>query len=70
MKTTRWALVLALVLGLFVAACGDDEEEPASGGGSEQAADVEKFPEDTTMGKIQAAGPSRVALSTERLLLR
>ena len=62
MKTTRWALLLALVLGLFVAACGDDEEEPASGGGSEQAADVEKFPEDTTMGKIQAAGEIKIGV--------
>jgi glutamate transport system substrate-binding protein len=61
-KTTRWALVLALVLGLFVAACGDDEEEPASGGGSEQAADVEQFPEDTTMGKIQAAGEIKIGV--------
>ena len=62
MKTTRWALILALVLGLFVAACGDDEEEPASGGGSEQAADVEQFPEDTTMGKIQAAGEIKIGV--------
>jgi glutamate transport system substrate-binding protein len=61
-KTTRWALVLALVLGLFVAACGDDEEEPAGGGGSEQAADVEQFPEDTTMGKIQAAGEIKIGV--------
>jgi glutamate transport system substrate-binding protein len=61
-KTTRWALILALVLGLFVAACGDDEEEPASGGESEQAADVEQFPEDTTMGKIQAAGEIKIGV--------
>jgi ABC-type amino acid transport substrate-binding protein len=61
-KTTRWALILALVLGLFVAACGDDEEEPAGGGGSEEAADVEQFPEDTTMGKIQAAGEIKIGV--------
>ncbi len=37
MRTTLWALLLALVLGLFVAACGEDEEEPAGGGtGSSQ----------------------------------
>ena len=62
MKTTRWALIFALVLGLFVAACGDDEEEPASGDASEQAADVEQFPEDTTMGKIQAAGEIKIGV--------
>jgi ABC-type amino acid transport substrate-binding protein len=61
-KTTRWALILALVLGLFVAACGDDEEEPAGGNGSEEAADVEQFPEDTTMGKIQAAGEIKIGV--------
>ena len=33
MKTTRWLAVLALVLGLVLAACGDDEE--SSGGGGE-----------------------------------
>jgi len=61
-KTTRWALILALVLGLFVAACGDDEEEPAGGGEAEQTADVEQFPEDTTMGKIQAAGEIKIGV--------
>jgi ABC-type amino acid transport substrate-binding protein len=62
MKTTRWALVLVLLLGLLVAACGDDEEEQPAGGGGEQAADVEQFPEDTTMGKIQAAGEIKIGV--------
>src|SRR5918997_2339616 len=63
MKTTRWALLLVLLLGLFAAACGDDEEEqPAGGGGGEQAADVEQFPEDTTMGRIQAAGEIKIGV--------
>jgi glutamate transport system substrate-binding protein len=61
-KTTRWALILALVLGLFVAACGDDEEEPAGGGESTPAAEAEQFPEDTTMGKIQAAGEIKIGV--------
>jgi glutamate transport system substrate-binding protein len=64
MKTTRWAVLLMLVLGLFVAACGDDDDEASSGGGGggEQAADVEQFPEDTTMGKIQAAGEIKIGV--------
>jgi glutamate transport system substrate-binding protein len=63
MKTTRWALLLVLVFGLFVAACGDDDEEqPSGGGGAEPAADVEQFPEDTTMGKIQAAGEIKIGV--------
>ena len=63
MKTTRWALILALVLGLFVAACGDDDEEEAAGGGeSTPAAEAEQFPEDTTMGKIQAAGEIKIGV--------
>jgi glutamate transport system substrate-binding protein len=63
MKTTRWAVLLALLLGLLVAACGDDEEEePAGGGGGEAAAEVEQFPEDTTMGRIQAAGEIKIGV--------
>jgi glutamate transport system substrate-binding protein len=63
-KTTRWAVLLMLVLGLLVAACGDDDDEGTSGGGGggEQAADVEQFPEDTTMGKIQAAGEIKIGV--------
>jgi glutamate transport system substrate-binding protein len=62
---TRWApfLALMLVLGLFVAACGDDDdEEPAGGGQEEQAAQVEEFPADTTMGKIQQAGEIKIGV--------
>ena len=62
MKTTRWALILVLVLGLFAAACGDDEEEPSGGGGAEATAEAEQFPEDTTMGKIQAAGEIKIGV--------
>jgi glutamate transport system substrate-binding protein len=57
MKTTRWLAVLALVLGLVLAGCGDDEE---AGGGGEAtptpAADVEKFEPGTPLGDIQEKG--------------
>ena len=61
MKTRRWTVVLVLVLGLAMAACGDDEE-PAGGGAAEEAAQVEQFPENTTMGKIQAAGEIKIGV--------
>jgi ABC-type amino acid transport substrate-binding protein len=58
MKTTRWLAVLALVLGLVLAGCGDDED--SSGGGGEAtstpAADVEKFEPGTPLGDIQQKG--------------
>ena len=58
MKTTRWLAVLALVLGLVLAGCGDDEESGGGGGGggSEPAADVEKFDAGTPLGDIQEKG--------------
>jgi glutamate transport system substrate-binding protein len=65
MKVTRWApfLALMLVLGLFVAACGDDDDdEQPAGEQQEQAAQVEEFPADTTMGKIQAAGEIKIGV--------
>jgi ABC-type amino acid transport substrate-binding protein len=56
MKALRWLLAMAALTALFaVAACGDDEEEPA-GGGEEPAQQAEKFPANTTMGKIQEKG--------------
>ena len=58
MRTTRWLAVLALVLGLVLAGCGDDEK--SSGGGGEAtstpAADVEKFDAGTPLGDIQEKG--------------
>jgi ABC-type amino acid transport substrate-binding protein len=65
MKLTRWAplVALMLVLGLFVAACGgDDDEEPAGDGQQEPAAQVEEFPPDTTMGRIQEAGEIKIGV--------
>jgi glutamate transport system substrate-binding protein len=65
MKVTRWApfLALMLVLGLFVAACGDDDDdEQPAGEQQEQAAQVEEFPADTTMGKIQQAGEIKIGV--------
>ena len=58
MKTTRWLAVLALVLGLVLAGCGEDEE-PSGGGGeatSTPAAEVEKFDAGTPLGDIQEKG--------------
>jgi glutamate transport system substrate-binding protein len=53
----RWHLLAlaALVLGaLAVPACGGDGDD--EGDGEEPAADVEQFPADTTMGKLQEEG--------------
>src|SRR5687768_4607944 len=59
MKTTRWLAVLALVLGLVLAGCGDDEESGSGGGGeatSTPAAEAEKFDAGTPLGDIQEKG--------------
>ena len=53
-----WAALL-LVAMLALAACGDDEEEPATDTGAattEETAQVEEFPADSTLGKIQQKG--------------
>jgi glutamate transport system substrate-binding protein len=57
MKTTRWLAVLALVLGLVLAGCGDDEESGSGGDATATpAADVEKFEAGTPLGDIQEKG--------------
>jgi glutamate transport system substrate-binding protein len=60
MQISRW-LGIALSAGvLAVAGCGDEDEGGGSGASSDAtatpAASVEKFPADTTMGKIQEKG--------------
>jgi glutamate transport system substrate-binding protein len=60
-KTKLWRALLAMALAvaaLALAACGDDDDDDdgGAGGGGEPAADVEQFPADTTMGKIQERG--------------
>jgi len=58
MKGTRWLALLALVLGLVLAGCGDDEEEGGGGASSQSTpqADVEKFEPGTPLGDIQEKG--------------
>jgi glutamate transport system substrate-binding protein len=63
MRTQKlWRALLAMALAvaaLTLAACGDDDDDDGGGGGGgggDQAADVEQFPADTTMGKIQERG--------------
>jgi glutamate transport system substrate-binding protein len=62
MRAKLWRTLLALALAvaaLAVAGCGDDDDDDGgggNGGGGEPAADVEQFPADTTMGKIQERG--------------
>jgi glutamate transport system substrate-binding protein len=48
-------LLVALVLGALVAAgCGDDDDDEGDGG--QQAADVQQFPANSTLGQIQRNG--------------
>jgi glutamate transport system substrate-binding protein len=65
MKLRSWApfLALVLVLGLFVAACGDDDddEEPAAQG-EQTEQQVEQFPEGTTMARLQGAGEIKIGV--------
>ena len=60
MQISRW-LGIALSAGvLAVAGCGDEDDSGGSGASSDAtatpAASVEKFPADTTLGKIQEKG--------------
>jgi glutamate transport system substrate-binding protein len=62
-RTKLWRALLAMALAvaaLAVAGCGDDDDDEngggGGGGGGDQAAEVEQFPANTTMGKIQERG--------------
>jgi ABC-type amino acid transport substrate-binding protein len=53
----RWLVALMAAVFLLGAACGGDgEEEDTGGGDGGGGAQVEEFPADTTMGKIQEKG--------------
>jgi glutamate transport system substrate-binding protein len=61
----RRLLSIAFGVGvLALAGCGsdDDEGEPAGGGAATPAADVKKYPADSTLGKIQAKGELTVGV--------
>jgi ABC-type amino acid transport substrate-binding protein len=60
---TKWRLIAIATLvmaALTLIACGDDEDE--GDGGDAPAAEVEQFPAETTMGKIQEAGELNVGV--------
>jgi ABC-type amino acid transport substrate-binding protein len=51
----RWLVALLAALALLGAACGDDNGDGEDTGGGAEV-EVEEFPADTTMGKIQERG--------------
>jgi glutamate transport system substrate-binding protein len=63
MKSTRWVLALLLVFGLFVgAACGDDDDDGGAAEEQPAAEQVEQFPADSTLGRIQEAGEIKIGV--------
>ena len=61
----RRLVVLVAVFAMLGAACGGGEEEPDTGtdaGGDHAAMEVEEFPADTTMGKIQQKDEIKVGV--------
>ncbi len=63
--TWRWVAILALALGVLVAAgCGDDEEEGGGGGAATTTTPAEKrsFAAGTTMAKLQDAGEIKIGV--------
>jgi len=65
-KRHRWHLLLIAMLvaaATALAACGDDDDDDGGDGEETTAAtEVEQFPANTTMGKIQEAGELRIGV--------
>jgi glutamate transport system substrate-binding protein len=56
MQRASWRLIaiaLLVLASVIIVACGDDDDDDD---GTEPAAEVEQFPADTTMGRLQEAG--------------
>ncbi|MEX2195435.1 MAG: glutamate ABC transporter substrate-binding protein [Thermoleophilaceae bacterium] len=57
-QRSSWRVIALAVFALLVlvaAGCGDDDDDEGNGDGAQQA-EVEQFPADTTMGRIQREG--------------
>jgi glutamate transport system substrate-binding protein len=64
-RRRKWHLLLIAMLVLAASAlvaCGDDDDDEDGGEETTAAAEVEEFPADTTMGKIQEAGELRIGV--------
>jgi glutamate transport system substrate-binding protein len=64
-RRRKWHLLLIAMLVLAASAlvaCGDDDDDDDGGEEPTAAAEVEEFPADTTMGKIQEAGELRIGV--------
>src|SRR5919198_3225033 len=62
MGTSRWLLAALVATALVAAGCGGDEEETGGGPAGAPAVKVEKFPADTTLGKIQQKGELKIGV--------
>ena len=64
-RRPKWHLLLVAMLVIAataLAACGGDDEDETGGEETTAATEVEQFPADTTMGKIQEAGELNVGV--------
>jgi ABC-type amino acid transport substrate-binding protein len=57
-----WLVALVLALGLAVAACGDDDDDDDGQEQEQTASEVQQFPADSTLGRIQDAGEIKIGV--------
>jgi glutamate transport system substrate-binding protein len=64
MRTKRWSVLLALLLalGLLAAACGGDDDDDGGEQPAQEQEQVEQFPADSTLGRIQEAGEIKIGV--------
>ena len=61
-RRLAWLVALVLALGLAVAACGDDDDDDDGQEQEQTASEVQQFPADSTLGRIQDAGEIKIGV--------